>query len=240
MDPSDQFDVGLVWVFNCSSSPPPSPSLFPLALSLSPLPSFFLFVMSLLRVTLSSLAVLAFTQSSFTQACPQASKASTLDLSSSPVYQRSDAANKIRTTVGSSFVVELSSNPTTGYSWQVSEGYQLADNSPGLDVSGCEYVRNAATSNAQPRMVGVGGVERWVFVAKAEGEQLVPLQYARPWEKEDNYKADPTLVLTVEVAPASSDDPSQAEQAAIAAEERAIQDLVEAELDLLAAENQNN
>jgi len=154
--------------------------------------------MSLLRVGFASLALLSLS-SSFVSSCPQHVPHPPSSLVSVPVYTRAELSgpsSKIRTNVGGSFLIELSSNPTTGYSWQVSEGYTLEDNSPGLTVSGCEYIK----SGGGKKMVGGGGIERWLFTAKEAGEQLIPLQYARPWEKDNNYNAEPDLVVTVEVA----------------------------------------
>jgi predicted secreted protein len=74
---------------------------------------------------------------------------------------------------GQTFALTLSSNPTTGYIWQLGkppEGgvIQFIDNQYRGDKSG---------------LVGAGGREIWTFKAVGTGETTIDLKYVRPWEK---------------------------------------------------------
>jgi len=143
---------------------------------------------------LTSLALLSLLPAAL--ACPLGFEQDSLDstlTASLPVYERDSGV--VHATVGDSFLVHLVSNPTTGYSWQISEGYVLEDNAPGVQLAHCVYERHGKS------MPGAGGAEKWVFTATAEGEQLIPFQYARPWMKAENEAAQPDFVLTVEVSP---------------------------------------
>ena len=86
-------------------------------------------------------------------------------------------------------VMELSldSNPTTGYSWTVSQSPEL------FDVSE-EYVENAHEKG----MTGVGGQQVFRLSPKSSGTAEVTFVYARPWEDPE---ADSTVIAyTVDVS----------------------------------------
>jgi len=83
-----------------------------------------------------------------------------------------ESADVINTKKGESFLVVLDSNPTTGYSWEVSvdsEYVQLDDKS--------------FDSESSEGMVGVGGYETFNFTALESGETEITFSYLRPWEK---------------------------------------------------------
>jgi inhibitor of cysteine peptidase len=88
---------------------------------------------------------------------------------------------------GEILVLELHSNPTTGYSWQILEVDDLLLRSTGEP----EY---RPDSNAQ-ELVGSGGTEVFRFEAVASGETTLALGYARPWEKSEQ----PLETFTVRV-----------------------------------------
>lgn len=67
--------------------------------------------------------------------------------------------------------VTLESNPTTGYSWQVSQTEELFK----IDRSYSEHERSEG-------LVGVGGNETFTFIPLRAGKTEVTLTYARPWE----------------------------------------------------------
>ncbi len=73
------------------------------------------------------------------------------------------------------FVIALSSNPTTGYSWQ--EGHDEAI----LELVEKEYKLGKA---AEKGVVGAGGVEHFRFKALKKGSTKVTMTYKRPWEQE--------------------------------------------------------
>lgn len=67
--------------------------------------------------------------------------------------------------------VTLKSNPTTGYSWQVSQTEELFQ------------VSRSYLQNEHPEgMVGAGGNETFKFIPLKTGRTEVTLTYARPWE----------------------------------------------------------
>lgn len=88
-----------------------------------------------------------------------------------------EAAQVIGMTVaaeeGREFSIFLDSNRTTGYEWRLARP---------LDEGMVQLVRS---EYAPPKggLVGAGGQEEWVFLAKGSGETEILLEYVRPWEK---------------------------------------------------------
>src|SRR5574344_162072 len=86
------------------------------------------------------------------------------------------ASQNISARVRRNFQIKLESNPTTGYSWDLAKP---------VDKSYLRLVKNEYKQNRHPSMmVGVGGVETWVFKPLKKGSTTIYLQYRRPWEKE--------------------------------------------------------
>ena len=85
-----------------------------------------------------------------------------------------DTTNEVKLAVGQTYSIDLDSNPTTGYSWKLASPtnsvFMLVTNSyePGKHPTG---------------MVGVGGVEHWIFKTMQKGRAELTLEYMRPWEK---------------------------------------------------------
>jgi inhibitor of cysteine peptidase len=76
--------------------------------------------------------------------------------------------------VGHEFIIELDSNPSTGFSWQAS-----------YDTTRLELVGGEPTYEADETgegIVGAGGTEFFRFKALKAGEAQITLTYARPWE----------------------------------------------------------
>lgn len=73
---------------------------------------------------------------------------------------------------GETLVIELVSNPTTGYRWQA--------------VSGQPVVEQLGEARFTPESdrVGAGGVESLRFRAAVPGETQLELVYRRPWEED--------------------------------------------------------
>ena len=83
--------------------------------------------------------------------------------------------------------LSLDSNPTTGYSWTVTQ-------EPELFNVGEEYLENAHEEG----MTGVGGQQVFSLAPKEAGTTEVTFTYARPWEDPE---ADSTVVsYTVEIS----------------------------------------
>lgn len=70
-----------------------------------------------------------------------------------------------------SFVLELPSNPTTGYTWTCQ-----IENPAVVSLEKDEFI--ASDSNK----MGAGGTQRYVFKAGQNGTTTVTLQYLRSWE----------------------------------------------------------
>lgn len=98
-----------------------------------------------------------------------------------------DNGSEVVLAAGQVLEVTLESNPTTGFSWQVSEvdGAVLAQ-------VGEAVFQQAPTEGEQ--LVGAGGVETLQFAA-SPGETTLTLEYRRPWEKD----VDPLETFTVQV-----------------------------------------
>lgn len=80
----------------------------------------------------------------------------------------------IEAAVGSDVTVTLASNPTTGYSWQLSE----------VPVAGLLRLIGHRFERPETAMLGAGGRDIWIFKAVGVGQTQGVLEYARPWEKE--------------------------------------------------------
>jgi inhibitor of cysteine peptidase len=87
------------------------------------------------------------------------------------VKRYADPEAAIQVAVGEQFAVELTGNPSTGYTWQVRVDGQL------LELLGQEFEPSGEG-------VGAGGVEVFRFRAVAAGETEIACAYRRPWDTE--------------------------------------------------------
>lgn len=74
--------------------------------------------------------------------------------------------------VGESLTVELPSNPSTGYSWQV------IDSGPCDEPQASEFLED----QQDEAVVGASGIERFEFTRSSAGPGDITLEYRRPWE----------------------------------------------------------
>lgn len=81
--------------------------------------------------------------------------------------------NKFKVKVGDTFKIELESNATTGYQWQLAKSL----NEKIVKLVSSKYI--LPSSN----LVGAGGTEVWTFKGIKEGKTKISLKYVRPWEK---------------------------------------------------------
>ncbi|MEI7690732.1 MAG: protease inhibitor I42 family protein [bacterium] len=88
---------------------------------------------------------------------------------------------------GQQFTITLTSNPSTGYTWSVSDDY---DKNIVQAVSN-EYI----APNTQK--VGAPGKELWTFKGKGIGNTKLNFTYARSWESKSNQKTLKAFNLTV-------------------------------------------
>lgn len=90
----------------------------------------------------------------------------------SPVLGPDDDGTMIDLVMGDEILVELPSNPSTGYSWQV------ADPGPCNAPDGSQFVQDSQDED----LVGSGGIERFVFVRNSQEGGELRMEYRRPWE----------------------------------------------------------
>lgn len=79
----------------------------------------------------------------------------------------------IRVPAGKIITLNLGSNPSTGFSWQL---VKISDKEV-LEFVKKEYIPDAG------RQIGSSGVEKWSFKTLKSGQAEVILEYRRPWEK---------------------------------------------------------
>jgi len=99
----------------------------------------------------------------------------------SPIYTEDKLAIMV-TADKPEFVIKLTSNPTTGYSWYLRE----YDNNI---ISPVKHYFGAPTR----QLVGAVGYELWTLKVKPAGfivpqQTIVRFVYARPWDAEDQAK----------------------------------------------------
>ena len=83
--------------------------------------------------------------------------------------------------------IQLDSNPTTGYSWQVNQTEDLF-----------EIESNYTADETEEVLDGVGGTETFVLTAKKPGTCEVCFSYVRPWE--ETGESDEQVVYTFKVS----------------------------------------
>ena len=84
-----------------------------------------------------------------------------------------DAQTPIRVEPGQGFSIILDSNPTTGYSWRMTEP-------PDEKFL---LLRDKSYRPPDTLRKGAGGEEIWNFTATAAGRTDIVFEYVRPWEK---------------------------------------------------------
>ena len=89
---------------------------------------------------------------------------------------------------GTTFTVNLASNPTTGYSWALKSGY----NSKIAQKVGSVY------NPPSEQIPGRGGSETWTFKGIGKGRTNLTLNYVRPWEKNTPPVKTQTFAITIQ------------------------------------------
>jgi len=79
----------------------------------------------------------------------------------------------IRVKAGQRFTIRMESNPTTGYSLQLSE-----------DLDNIIVLVTNAYISPDSKLMGAGGHEVWTFKAIGHGQTNIIMKYVRPWEKD--------------------------------------------------------
>ena len=91
-------------------------------------------------------------------------------------------------TTPATVTVTFVENPTTGYTWAVSNGDENV-----LAIEDAGYTAAANPGNLE----GVGGSHRWVLTGKGEGDAAVTFVFGQAW---DGGEVADTIVYTVHVA----------------------------------------
>jgi inhibitor of cysteine peptidase len=99
-----------------------------------------------------------------------------------------DAGGNFEVEEGETIIVELDSNPTTGYEWAVDELSPAV-----LTYTGSEY------EPEDDDVVGGGGIQRLSFQAANPGRATLELKYWRSWEGDRS--VDRSYEVTVDVIP---------------------------------------
>ena len=86
--------------------------------------------------------------------------------SSAKIY--TEATKNITAKVGETFIIQLKSNATTGYQWQITGPL-----SPAVVKVSNVYVPPKSSDTT----VGAGGVEDWTFKAVSKGDALIQMEY---------------------------------------------------------------
>jgi len=101
------------------------------------------------------------------------------------VLTEKDSPGKFLTDVGVTFVVDLTDNPSTGYTWTMKLG-------PGLKLLHDEVVTPVQTS---PATVGVPGQHLWFIKVEKAGTTTVTGIFARPADAATKNAADFSIVV---------------------------------------------
>ncbi len=79
--------------------------------------------------------------------------------------------------LGENVVLELESNPSTGYVWEMKE----ISNKGNVELVSKEF----KASNSNKNFVGEGGVDQWTFKGNKKGKVILNFRYKRPNEDKD-------------------------------------------------------
>lgn len=104
---------------------------------------------------------------------------------------KSDNGTTTALKVGDTLRVELPSNPSTGYSWQIADN----DSSVLAPIGESQF---SLSPDATP-IPGSGGVQTFHFHAIGEGESTLTLIYVRPWETSVTPTPNDTWTVQVNV-----------------------------------------
>lgn len=92
--------------------------------------------------------------------------------------KESDTGKEVKVAVGGTLTVELDSNPSTGFKWEL-----MSISDPGVVEKTGEKFEAAMIKRAEgsPPIVGAPGRELWTFKALKKGKSGVSMQYSQPW-----------------------------------------------------------
>ncbi len=106
--------------------------------------------------------------------------------SSSEIKQYDESKTSIQCSAGEQFEIMLTSNPTTGYTWDKNEVYDKAY----LEMVKSNYIA------PQTDRVGAGGTQQYIFKALKAGSTTIKMTYKRSWE---STASDKTITFDVTI-----------------------------------------
>lgn len=105
-------------------------------------------------------------------------------LSAGTALSEADNGRQVGLAKGQTISISLSANPSTGYTWEVSE----LDTSVLRQVGQPEFLPSSA-------LIGAGGTMMMRFQAVGAGQTTLKLVYHRPWEN----KTEPAQTFSIRV-----------------------------------------
>jgi inhibitor of cysteine peptidase len=105
------------------------------------------------------------------------------------VFTEADNGRTVSFENGTIFYLNLSENPSTGYSWEI-------ELSPGLTLINSTYSEKQVSEDAKP-LLGASGLRTWKIKADSKGNKQIKGIYKRSWEEETGTEDNFTLNLEV-------------------------------------------
>ncbi|MDR0822260.1 MAG: protease inhibitor I42 family protein [Endomicrobium sp.] len=96
-----------------------------------------------------------------------------------PVKAEDIIMERVYTDVGEEVKIDLEANPTTGYSWTVSEPEKLNI----LEIINEQYNASKRSEISEANLTGASGTQTFTFKVIKSGIDVVRFEYARPWQK---------------------------------------------------------
>ncbi len=134
------------------------------------------------------LSVIVLIAGAVLSACATQTKPTVQEQTPATVNAQAGVENRLKQ--GQILAIELPSNASTGYGWEI-----LEDGSPQLRPAPVPTTGNAP---ATPPMPGAGGTSRWRFLAVQSGSTNLRLVYRRSWEKDVAPASTATYRIVVE------------------------------------------
>lgn len=110
-----------------------------------------------------------------------------LSRTTSLTFPQSGGEATVSLSVGSDLIINLKTNPTTGYDWFLKKV---------PDCMEATEPRFLAQDQGATHLVGAPTVKEFTFRASSSCESTISLEYKRPWEKEDP-KATATVRINI-------------------------------------------
>jgi len=110
-------------------------------------------------------------------------------VTSGKTFTADDNNKEIKLKVDEAIKIKLQSNPTTGYSWNLSGETDASI----ISLTSSDY----KTSSSDKEVVGAGGYDTITFKAVAKGNTTIILTYNKSWE--ENIEPEDTFKLNITV-----------------------------------------